>query len=428
MVGALLLSMVVIDSLLKRLPISAAMIYLVLGYVLGPDVTGILELDPLAHAASIAQVAEIAVLISLFAAGLNLGVPLTSRKWLLPVRLALPSMVLTIAMVAAASMYLMDLSLGEAILLGALLAPTDPVLAAGIAPDGGRSPELTRFGLSGEGALNDGTAFPFVLLGLGFLGMHALGSAGLHWWTVDLLWSMLGGLLIGFASGVATRTLTLAVQHRLHQAPDLDQFVAVGLVAIAYGAATICHASGFLAVFAAGCALRRGKGVPVEEILAQPAASARIASETTTVAPDGRSGTARPDQAVQNFNGQIEKLAELTMVVLIGAMLPYAQFMSQLVWFLPLLFFVIRPAAIWVGTVGASLSVAQRAMMGWFGIRGIGSVFYLAFALHRGVDGELAQTLISLTLWTVAVSIVLHGITVLPFMKRRAPHARARVS
>jgi NhaP-type Na+/H+ or K+/H+ antiporter len=123
-------------------------------------------------------------------------------------------------------------------------------------------------------------------------------------------------------------------------------------------------------------------------------------------------------QAVQGFNEQLEKLAELVIVLLVGAMLSYHSPSVAIWWFIPLLFVVLRPLAVSAGTPHEPMKARQRAMISWFGIRGIGSVFYLLFAIRHGVTGPLAQQLITFTLVTVAASIVLHGVSVTPLMRR----------
>jgi NhaP-type Na+/H+ or K+/H+ antiporter len=122
--------------------------------------------------------------------------------------------------------------------------------------------------------------------------------------------------------------------------------------------------------------------------------------------------------AVQGFNEQLEKLAELAIVLLVGAMLSYESPSRAIWWFIPLLFLVLRPLSVAAGTLGEPMTVRQRAMISWFGIRGIGSVFYLMFAIRHGVTGPLAQQLITFTLVTVAASIVVHGVSVTPLMRR----------
>ena len=224
--------MVLAGTLLARLPLSSAMIYLAAGYALGPDGLGVITPDPTRYARALELVAEVALLISLFSVGLRLGVPLFDRRWWLPLRLAFVSMALTVGLIAAVGVWGLGLSLGAAVLLGAILAPTDPVLASGVQSEPGEDPDQLRFSLAGEGGLNDGTAFPFVMLGLGLLGLHELGPGGWRWWAVDLLWATIGGLAIGAALGAIVVNLVVYLRTRHKEAVGLDEFLSLGLVAV----------------------------------------------------------------------------------------------------------------------------------------------------------------------------------------------------
>lgn len=417
LIGFLLISMVLVGTLLERLPLSSAMIYLGFGYVLGPGGLGLVAPDPIKHSALLALVAEISVLISLFAVGLRLGVPMFDRRWVLPCMLAFPTMAITVGLIALVGVWGLGLSLGAAVLLGGILAPTDPVLASGVQSERGSRPDRVRFSLAGEGALNDGAAFPFVLLGLGLMGLHNMGEGGWHWWAVDFLWSTGGGLLIGAILGALIGKLVIYLRTRHHSAVGLDQFLSLGLIAISYGVAQLCLASGFLAVFAAGLALLRVREQPLagsESLDGQP--------RTDEWGTHSHHASAAMSQAVDAFNHQLEKLAELAIVLIVGAMLPYATLDLALLWFIPLLFIVLRPLAVLAGTAGQQLPGHQLMMAGWFGFRGIGSVFYLMFALHHGVSGRLADNLVSLTLVTVAASVLAHGISVRPIMRWYGRH------
>lgn len=186
-IGVLLILMVLSGTLQKRLPLSTAMLYLAAGFALGPAGWAVLTPHPLDHAALLERGAEVAVLISLFSVGLKLGLPLSNRHWLLPLRLAFVSMTLTVALIAAVGVLGLGLPLGAAILLGAILAPTDPVLASDVQVESSGDRDRLRFSLTGEGGLNDGAAFPFVMLGLGLLGLHDLGTGGWRWLAVDVV-------------------------------------------------------------------------------------------------------------------------------------------------------------------------------------------------------------------------------------------------
>ena len=415
-VGALLVTMVLAGTLLGRLPLSSAMVYLALGWLLGPDAANVLRPDPYLHAGLLERLAEVALLISLFAVGLQLGVPLRDRRWRLPLRLAFVSMAIMVALVAAIGVWVLGLPVGAAVLLGAVLAPTDPVLASGVQSDPGSDPERLGFSLAGEGGLNDGTAFPFVLLGLGLLGIHDMGPGVVRWWSIDLAWATIGGIAIGGALGAAIGWLVVYLRSRHEEAVGLDQFLGLGLVAIAYGVAQLALASGFLAVFSAGLALRRVRERPRSRTrpLAAVADSAGHSYETLATHSHHASATMR--DSVQVFNEQLERLAELALVLMVGAMLAYAKPLPAVWWFVPLMLLVLRPLSAVASTLGERVTVPQFAMIGWFGIRGIGSVFYLLLALRYGVEGDIADTLVSLTLWTVAASIIAHGLTAQPLM------------
>ncbi|CAM3483393.1 Sodium:proton antiporter [Bordetella sputigena] len=416
--GALLITMVLASSLFARVLLSSAMIYLCVGYVLGPSWLSLISPDPLHHADVLEKLAEAAVLISLFTVGLRMGVPMLDRRWLLPLRLAFVSMALTVGMIAFLAVHALGMSWAEAILLGGILAPTDPVLASGVKTDRGPDPDRLRFGLAGEGGLNDGTAFPFVVLGLGLLGHYDLGAHGWRWVVVDVLWATVGGLLIGAALGTLIGRLVVYLRTRHAHAVGLNEFLSLGLIAMAYGMAQTCMASGFLAVFAAGLALQR--------VGEQPRAGSTSLNPEEISRDDGKRrlathshhASAAMSDAVHTFNSQLEGLAELTMVLVVGAMLAYVQPADMQWWFIPALFLILRPLAVFLGTLGHSSNLQSRAKISWFGIRGIGSVYYLVFAIRHGIGQELSQQLINIVLITIAASILLHGASVRPLMKR----------
>ncbi|MCW7536925.1 cation:proton antiporter [Aquabacterium sp. A7-Y] len=418
--GLLLVSMVLVGTLLERLPLSSAMVYMGLGWLLGPAVFGLLRPDVNEHVWVLEGLTEAALLISLFSVGLKMGgVTLRDRRWVLPLRLASLSMVLSVALVAAVAMWWLDLSLGAALLLGGILAPTDPVLASGVQTEGGSDPDRLRFSLAGEGGMNDGTAFPFVLLGLGLLGQHELGAWGWRWAVVDLAWATLGGVAIGGLLGALVGGVVVYLRTRHRQAVGLDEFLSVGLVAMSYGAAQLCLASGFLAVFAAGIALRRVRERPMPgtvAVLLSPLPQERTAYEHTATHSHHASATMM--DAVLSFTEQLEKLAELVLVLVVGALLSSVVPSLELVLFVPVLLFVIRPVSAWGGTLGAGIGPRPRLLISWFGIRGIGSVYYLLFSIRHGLAGMVEQQLSSLTLMCVAASIVLHGLSAGPLMKR----------
>ena len=432
-VGLLLIGMTIAQSFIARLPLSAAMLYLAVGVGLGPWGLGLLWLEPILQSNLLERLAEVAVLISLFVAGLKLAIPLQDRRWRIPIQLASVTMIVTVAGVAAAGVYGMGMSLGAAVLLGAIIAPTDPVLASEVQLSDAEDRDRLRFGLTGEGGLNDGTAFPFVMLGLGLLSLHDLGDGGWRWWAIDVVWAVTGGLGIGYLLGALVGRVVITLRTRHREALGSDEFIALGLIALAYGLALLCHTYGFLAVFAAGLALRRvgSASLPVPESDFSEDTDRIPAKEATlAVGPEVdavRSAVEEPSSmmmAVQRFNAQLERVAEVGVVIVVGALIASVEFRAEVLWFVPLLFLLIRPSAVLIGLVGTRVNQSQRRLMAWFGIRGIGSVYYLMYAISHGLDEPTAEHLLSVTVAVVVASILAHGISVTPLMhqyeRRRA--------
>jgi len=416
-IGALLTTMALSGSLLKRLPLSTAMLYLAAGVGLGPAGWALMAPHPLLHSAILERMTEVALLISLFAAGLKLGLPLSNKHWRMPVRLAFGSMTLTVALIVVIGMFGLGLSLGAAVLLGGILAPTDPVLASDVQVENAGDRDRLRFSLTGEGGLNDGAAFPFVMLGLGLLGLHDLGTGVWRWLAIDVFWAIAGGLLIGAALGALIGKLVVYLRSRHKESVGLDEFLALGLIALAYGIAVLSHAYGFLAVFAAGLALQRVKEQDVGDGRAA-AGPADLESKQTQEerATDPEHASAYMMQAVRGFNEQLERIGEVGVVLVVGAMLVFTTVAASTAWFVLLIFVVVRPVSVWLGLLGAPISRDQRILISWFGIRGIGSIYYLMYAINHDLPGPLAEQIIAITLTTVTVSIVLHGISVTPLM------------
>jgi NhaP-type Na+/H+ or K+/H+ antiporter len=423
-VGALLVLMALAGSVLKRLPISSAMLYLAAGVALGPIGAGLLRVDIIRDAELLERLTELAVVISLFTAGLKLRLPMRNRRWRPALLLASVAMALTVGLIAAVGVYAVGLSIGAAVLLGGILAPTDPVLASDVQVEHAYDREDVRFALTGEAGLNDGTAFPFVMLGLGLLGLHELGANGLRWLALDVVWSVGAGLGVGTLCGAAIARLVLYLRKKHQEAVGLDDFLALGLIGLSYGAALLIHSYGFLAVFAAGLALRRverqhsGEGDTREPV------------DDPAKRPGGEEDATHPERApafmasaVLAFNEQLERIVEVAMVLILGAMLAGVSWEVQpLAWLIPVVFLAIRPAATFLSLVRTRTTLGQRAIIGWFGVRGVGSLYYLAFALTHGIAGDEARTLTNITLAVVAASVVAHGISVTPLM---AHYARA---
>jgi NhaP-type Na+/H+ or K+/H+ antiporter len=327
-------------------------------------------------------------------------------------------MTVTVGLIAVAGHYGLGLSAGAAVLFGAVLAPTDPVLASDVQVTEPGDRDRLRFALTGEAGLNDGTAFPFLMLGLGLMGLHELGANWSRWWLVDVAWSIPGGLLIGFVMGTAVGTLVLYLRRKYPEAVGGEDFLAMGLIALSYGVALLLHTYGFLAVFAAGLAMRKiearavGHDRSPEEVLEEVAEDEledRAATDET-VAP------AHMTRSLLHFNEQLERIGEVGIMLLVGAMISTRYLPGVALWFVPLLFLVIRPIAAAIGLLGTDTNRVQRAYISWFGVRGIGSMYYLMFAVVHGLEEEMAREMIGLTLTVIASSVVIHGISVTPMM------------
>jgi NhaP-type Na+/H+ or K+/H+ antiporter len=329
-------------------------------------------------------------------------------------------------MVALVGMLGLGLPLGAAVLLGAILAPTDPVLASGVQLENIRDRDRLRFSLTGEAGLNDGTALPFVMLGLGLSGLHGFGASGWKWLAIDVVWAVGAGLGIGALCGGLIGQAVIYLRREHHEGIGRDELLTLGLIAISYGAAVLVHGSGFLAVFAAGLALRgierqhTGPQPPPEELAVE------AALKPHEIATDPEKAPAHMAGAVLAINEQMERIVEVALVLVVAAALSPHYLRFEGAWFTAILFFVIRPISVRVGLLGQDITAPERRLISWFGIRGIGSLYYLMFVLNRGMPEDLRSELISITLTTIAISIIAHGITVTPLMNWHKKHRRTR--
>jgi NhaP-type Na+/H+ or K+/H+ antiporter len=417
-IGVLLVVIHTSSNVVARLPLSPAIVYFLFGMALGPWGFDLLHLDPARHPLLIERLCELAVLISLFATGSNLGSTLRGRHWGVPLRLASIAMVVTIAAVAALAYWALDMSTGAAIILAAALAPTDPVLAGDVQVSDARDRDRLRFGLTGEAGLNDGAAFPFVMLGMGLLSLHHLGSGTWRWWAIDLAWAVAGGLAIGAVLGLALGRLVL---HRLRTGTNEtgpDAFLGLGLMALAYGIAVTVNAYGFLAVFAAAVAL--------QWTVTESGDSETVQHGTSAPMPRP-SDRALAIASLQRFNSDLESLFEFGVVIMLGVLFTVVPIPWESLGLSIVLFFVIRPAAVFVALQRTQLERVQRSLAAWFGIRGVGSIYYAMFALNHGWTGVDADRMLGIVLGVVAASIFLHGISVTPLMTAYEGH-RARVA
>lgn len=418
-VGSVLLFMGLTRSILKRSPVTSAIIYLAVGLLVGPTFLNLFHFNPLKESALLEVLTEIAVLISLFAAGVKMPVPFSFARWRAPILLATVSMALTVAMIAAFSYYVLGLPVGAGVLLGAILAPTDPVLATDIQIRHPGDRDQLRFTLTSEAGMNDGSAFPFVVLGMGLLGLHELGESGLNWIVVDVLWATAGGIAIGVAAGVMLARVGWKLRRDPFKHELMDDFLGLGLIGVVYGVSVLLHAWGFLAVFFAAVALRQ-----TELKLARMPTGVGVSSASSVRPATAREAGPEPEppatvsEGSLVFKEHLERLSEVVLILLIGGTLFLDSWNLKAVLLALFLFVVARPVSVLISLIGMRSSWRIKAMTGWFGVRGIGSLYYLMYAIQHGLPEALALELIQLTLIVVALSILLHGISVKPLMGR----------
>jgi len=374
---------------------SAAVIYLGLGFAAAVliELLGVGWIDPFRDATIVEHVAEFGVIVALFSAGLKLERRLSLSGWGSPLRLLGVAMPLTIGGVALFGTQVMGLSLGAALILGAVLAPTDPVLASDVqvGPPGDEEEPETHFALTAEAGLNDGLAFPFV-----FLGVFVAAQGGAEWvgeWVAaDVLYAVGAGIAMGAAGGYAIGALTHLLRERGFLLRELDGWLAVATVLAVYGLTEVAGAYGFLAAFAAGLAFRRYEH----------------SHELNRRVHDGAE--------------VVEKFSELAAILLLGSMVTFAGVREPGLsgWLLvPVLLLLIRPLAVMLGVAGSGLPRRERAFIGWFGVRGVGSLYYVAVVIGTGALTVVEQRTV---FWTVAacvvVSVVVHGISASPLSRR----------
>ena len=371
------------------------MVFLGLGIVvfaLAPDLP---TPDPLAHPVVTTHLTEVCVLISLMGAGLALDRRVGWKRWRSTWRLIGLTMVASIAVVALIAGTWLGLGLATAILLAAVLAPTDPVLASEVqvaepaeeadAP----AEDEARFALTSEAGLNDGLAFPFTYAAVALAGA-GLGWASFgHWVGVDLVWRLAAGVAVGVGAGWLLRKLFFnAPLQPLRLADHAEGFVALAATFLTYGLAELVHGYGFVAVFVCACTIR---------------------------AAERSHGYHR---VLHSYIEQLERLLTVLILVLLGGAIArglLSALQPRDIVLVVVLLLVIRPGLGWLGMLGSGTGPRERAVIAFFGVRGIGSLFYVSWALDHG-DFEQPERLWAMVALTVAASVLLHGVTATPAM------------
>lgn len=387
LIGLLLLTVSWGAEWISRLPLSYAIVYLVIGVILGPYGIGLIQLQP--NTEFLERFTEFVVIVSLYSCGLKINRVFSKAQWNAPIRLIGLLMPLSIVAIAGLSHWLLGFSWGVAVLLGAILSPTDPVLASEVQLVHADDPNELRFGLTSEGGLNDALAFPFVYFGLHWIRDPDLENWFVQWVAVDLVWAIAVAIMVGTAIARAG----VWVNHRIRKTaglnPVMGDVVALGLILLTYALTEVVNGYGFLAVFVAGYVVQmRG------------------------YYPDQR-------QSQLEFITQIEKLLEVGAILLLGALLrvePVRQYGLEALLVGGLLLLLIRPIGAWFCTMGDRFHFSTRLLFGWFGIRGIGSIYYLSYAVTKGLEGSTAGELRWIVYLIVIGSILVHGITATPLV------------
>jgi sodium/hydrogen antiporter len=392
-IGLLLLTLTLGSGLIARLPLSYALIYLVLGMILGPYGVNIIQLKP--EAELMQRLTEFVVIVSLYSCGLKMNRPLKLWIWGSTVRLIIFLMPFSIFAVALIGYWGLGLSWGAAVLLGAILAPTDPVLASEVQLADPDDRNELRFGLTSEGGLNDALAFPFVYFGLYWLKDNQWQHWVIQWVAVDLIWAIAAGIGMGFAVAKGIIWLSDRVQKIYSvEVERTEDFLTFATILLAYSVTEAFNGYGFLAVFVAGLTIRQkcvDQEMPVSQL---------------------------------EFVERIEKLLEIGTILLVGSILQFESIGSlagAILLVTGALLLVIRPAGAWLSTISFGSQKyyypPTRWLFGWFGIRGVGSLYYLSYAYGHGLSPDIASQLGWITYSAIAISVVLHGITTTPLMR-----------
>ena len=411
-VGLLATAAVALPLLLRDRLISFPLVVVAVGALL-PLVFVDGTFDPVAAGFAAEHLSEFAVIVALTGLGLSIDRRITWRGWMSAWRLLAITMPLTILAAFWLGWWIIGLAPAAAMLFGAALAPTDPVLAVDVqtGPPGTGDPDAdepdeVRFGLTSESALNDGLAFPFTNLAIlmGVVGLSP-GEWWQQWLLIDVLYKIGGGVLYGWLIGKAFGWLTLKLVGGRGFAGMFDdgEGIAPAVLALAYtlvsfGVTEVLGAYGFIAVFVTAYAVRDYERVHhVHDHL---------------------------HEGVE----QLELLAMSVVLLLLGAAFAetlYAAVTWEMVVVALLLVLVVRPLAGLLGLAGHHhVTPAERVMISFFGIRGLGSIYYLAYGVNR-MELVEAESLWALTAVVILTSLVVHGLTARPAMRWLGQHRAA---
>ncbi|RBY88890.1 sodium:proton antiporter [Blastococcus sp. TBT05-19] len=405
--GAATLLAALLPRLTSRAPLSMPMVFVGLGVLAFTLVPGLPSPDPIEHGTTAVHLTEVVVIVSLMGAGLALDRPLSWGGWGSTWRLLAVTMPLTVLATALLGGWLLGLGAAAALLLGAALAPTDPVLATevqvGEPTDDEESEDEARFALTSEAGLNDGLAFPFTYaaIAVAAAGLAPSGWLG-EWLAVDVVWRLVAGVGAGAAMGWVLRRLFFSrAGERAHLAERAEGFVALSAIFLAYGVAEVIEGYGFVAVFVCALTIRAAERAHDRH------------------------------QVLHAHVEQLERLLTVVLLLLVGgavargilAGVGWREFALAAAFLL-----LVRPLTGLLAFVRSSTGSRERWVVSFFGVRGIGSLYYLAYGLSEA-DIPGAEQLWRVTVLVVVGSVVLHGVTAGPVIhwldRKRARRARA---
>jgi NhaP-type Na+/H+ or K+/H+ antiporter len=379
---------------LRRLPLSLPICCVVIGMLLAwSPFTPLPHMNPLENGKITEHLTEFVVIVALMGAGLKIDRPLGLHRWATTWRLLGIAMPLSIATIALLGWSMLGLGAASALLLGAALAPTDPVLASDIQvgpPQTGEEDDI-RFALTSEAGLNDGLSFPFVLAAIAMASQSgsSLDWMG-HWFVWDVVWKLAAGLAMGWIVGRVLGYLSFKMPRSGRIARTGDGLAALGFTCIAYGATELVHGYGFVAVFVSALTLR----------------SVERGSEF--------------HGELHDFGEQIERMLTMVLLVCFGSVLAEGTLLAHVNWRVVgvaiVVLILVRPILAWMSLLGCPRPQAEKVIVSVFGIRGIGSIYYLAYASGRASFPGI-ETVWSTVFLIILLSILLHGVAVTPVMR-----------
>lgn len=391
--GALVLMTAWLPMVLSEAPLSLPIFCVAIGAGFSALPLEIYVPHPSDNLPVVERLTELVVIISLMGAALKIDRKIGWRSWLMTWRLLAIAMPVTILALAWLGYAMLGLGVATALVMASALAPTDPVLASDVqvGPPKSGEEDDTRFTLTSEAGLNDGLAFPFIMCAIAIAEAGRTGEPWfLRWLGSEVIWRLSAGVGVGVLLGYALGWLVFRLPNRAKLSQTGDGFVALGITVAVYGIAEVLHGYGFIAVFVAGLALR--------------------AAERNH----------KYHQTLHDFSEQLERLLMMVLLVLFGGAIASGGLLHALTWssvgFALLAIFVVRPLIGWLCLAGTVCPPTERAAISFFGIRGLGSIYYLAYALQKeGFDKvDVVWSTVALI---ILISIVLHGVTVTPVMR-----------